>query len=343
MRVAHTTHEVAAADVLSGERGFATVATALLDDGRALWVVRGPGDAVRGLSDLAVRDALQSRLAADTTLWQLADAGLVSESVEAAVVALGARGVTARVVERGDGFAIVERITAPARDAVVMAGGFGTRLRPLTDDVPKPLLQVGDRPLLCRILAQLRAVGIERVHLSVHYLAERVRELIGDGSAFGVEVRYLTEELPLGTGAGLSLLDRVDGPFLLMNGDVLTDLDLAAMVRHHASTGALATVATFIHANPLAYGVVHCDGGRIDRIEEKPVYRYPVNAGIYAFAPQVLQRIERGRPLAMVDFLNDLAPEGSVARFPLVEYWNDVGSHADYERAQTEIASLRDW
>lgn len=343
MTVAHTTHEVAAAEVLSGERGFGPVATRLLEDGRALWAVRGPDGAVRALSDLAIRDALQGQLAADTTLWQLADPGLVSESVEGAVVALGERGVAARLVGGEHALAVVERVLAPARDAVVMAGGFGTRLRPLTDDTPKPLLQVGDRPLLCRILAQLGAVGIERIHLSVHYLAERVRELVGDGSAFGVEVHYLTEELPLGTGAGLALMERVDGPFLLMNGDVLTDLDLVAMLRHHGSTGALATVATFIHANPLAYGVVHCDGARIDNIEEKPVYRYPVNAGIYAFAPAVLQRVERGRPLAMVDFLNELAPEGSVARFPLVEYWNDVGSHADYERAQIEIASLRDW
>ena len=214
MSAGYQTVDVAAAEVLPGTRSFGKVAEALLGDGRALWAVQGPDGALGGLSDLAVREAIQRQAAADTTLWQLADPGLVSESVEAAVVALGARGVAARLVERPDGLAVVERVSPAARDAVVMAGGFGTRLRPLTDDTPKPLLEVGERPLLCRILAQLKAVGVQRVHVSVHYLAERVRELVGDGSAFGLEALYLEEELPLGTGAGLSLMQRVDGPFL---------------------------------------------------------------------------------------------------------------------------------
>ena len=135
------------------------------------------------------------------------------------------------------------------------------------------------------------------------------------------------------------------GPFFVVNGDILTDLDLVAFGRHHVAARHFATVATWLHDHPLAYGVVHHDSAcapasEIASIEEKPVYRYPVNAGIYVFSPDALDEVEAGAPLAMVDFLNQHARTRSIGRFPLVEYWNDVGSHADYERAQRDVEEL---
>jgi dTDP-glucose pyrophosphorylase len=323
--------------------------------GEAWAAVRGTGSpivavdlgagAVGAVSALAIRVALQSLVAVSTPAADLVEQRLVVPRFDAAEFRLFAdRTLAAVLIKTGDAAPrVVQRVVPPIRDAIVMAGGFGTRLRPLTDDLPKPLLAIGGEPLLCRLLHQLRAAGVARVAISVHYLADKVRDAVGDGSAFGLEVRYLEEDQPLGTGAGLSLLGEVEGPFFLVNGDILTDLDLVAFGAHHQLHGLAATVATYLYTAPLPYGVVHHDAasGAIDVIEEKPVYRYPINAGIYAFSKDVLELVEPGAPLAMVDFLNAQSGRVPVGRFPLVEYWNDVGSHEDFERAQQDIETLR--
>lgn len=325
------------------DQSLGAVWESVVADGSPLFAVDGPRGELCGLSDLAVRRAIQDRVDADTPVWALVTADCVVADEAAARELLAAEPARAAALYRDGAGAPhrVERQVSPPRSAVVMAGGFGTRLRPLTDDLPKPLLDVGGRPLLCRILDQLHDAGVREVWLSVHHLAEQIEQAVGDGSEFGVEVRYLREDRPLDTGAGLVLMERCAGPFVLINGDVLTNLDLRAMARHHVLSGNLATVATWLHAAPLAYGVVrHDDHDRISHIEEKPVYRYPINAGTYVFDPRVLEFVPAGEPLAMVDFLNQLAQHEPVGRFPLVEYWNDVGSHADYARAQDEVHRL---
>ena len=182
---------------------------------------------------------------------------------------------------------------------------------------------------------------MDRAFLSIHYLGERVRDAVGDGSPWGMTVEYLEEDQPLDTGAGLVLLEDVEEPFVVINGDILTTLNLRAMTQWHQLEGNLATIATYRYAAPLPYGVVHGDDERVLEIEEKPVYRYDINAGIYAFSPEVLDLVEKRKPLAMVDFLNDQARKTERVRsFPVVEYWNDVGTHADFERAQTEALEL---
>jgi dTDP-glucose pyrophosphorylase len=303
------------------------------------------GGSVGAVSALAIRVALQSLRDPQSPVAELVEPRLVVSGFAAAEFRLFADRTLPAVLIQTDGAAprVAARVVAPIRDAVVMAGGFGKRLRPLTDDLPKPLLAIGGEPLLCRLLHQLKDAGVERVAISVHYLADKVRDAVGDGSAFGLEVRYLEEDSPLGTGAGISLLGAVEGPFFLVNGDILTDLDLVAFGAHHQLHGLTATVATYLYTAPLPYGVVHHDAksGAIGVIEEKPVYRYPINAGIYAFSRDVLELVEPGAPLAMVDFLNDQAGRVPVGRFPLVEYWNDVGSHEDFERAQQDIEALR--
>ncbi|MCA8941508.1 MAG: NTP transferase domain-containing protein [Planctomycetes bacterium] len=272
----------------------------------------------------------------------LADDELLHDSIDSATTWLAAApGHTGAIVADGASLTRVERTATPVRTAVVMAGGFGSRLRPLTDDTPKPLLEVGGRVLLYRILDHLQHHGFDRLFLSVHYLADRVRDAVGDGSDWGMTVDYLEEDEPLDTGAGLVLLEDVDEPFLIINGDILTTLNLTAFTRWHQLEQNLATIATYRFAAPLPYGVVHGDDARILEIEEKPVYRYDINAGVYAFSPEVLDLVEPRRPLAMVDFLNAQARVTERVRaFPIVEYWNDVGTHADFERAQTEVLEL---
>lgn len=259
---------------------------------------------------------------------------LRSHPEEAGAVALSGSGA--------DGPVLVERSVRRIDTAIVMAGGRGTRLRPLTDKTPKPLLEVGGRPLIYRILDNMQAHGVRRVLVSVHHLVELVRYALRDGSPWQMTIEFLEEPTPLDTGAGLAMLRTIDRPFFITNGDILTTLDLSALGREHQLSGALATIATYQYPAALPYGVVHRDGARVRRIEEKPVHRYPVNAGIYAFAPQVLDHVEHGRPLAMVDFLNAQAQADpdAIRSFPLIEYWNDIGTHADYERAQADIATL---
>jgi len=315
--------------------------------GCALRIVATQGGP-RVLLESDFRFAWQDRFDPERPVGELVRDGLVFEGEGAAIEHLRAEPqLPAVVLARGghdsfDGLELVERELPRVTTAVVMAGGLGTRLRPLTEETPKPLLDVAGRPLMFRILELLHRHGVRRVFVSVNYLGEMVRAAVGDGGAFGVTAHYLEEREPLGTGAGLAQLHGVDEPFYVINGDILTDADLVAMARQHRLARNLATVATYLFPAPLPYGLVHRDGQRIASIEEKPVFRYPVNAGIYVFSPDVLRHVERGRPLAMVDFLNERAAAGDrIGRFALIEYWNDVGSHADYERAQRELGELR--
>jgi dTDP-glucose pyrophosphorylase len=329
------------AQQVAADATIADAATRLLALRRPLlWVRTAAGPAALSERDLrrAVQDELGARAA--TTL---ARGDLVATDRAAATALLARAPDQPGALVAPDGAPVEQMLRAirPLRVAVVMAGGEGRRLRPLTEDLPKPLVPVGGRPLLARTLEWLRESGVERVFLSIRHLGERIRAAVGDGSALRLAVEYLTEEQPLDTGAGLVRMPRIDEPFLLLNGDVLTNLDLQAFARHHALAGGIATVATYLYAASLPYGVVHRDSGWVLGIEEKPVLRYPINAGIYAFAPAVLARVPPDRPLPMVPFLNDLIARGErVARFPLIEYWNDVGSPKDYERAQQDVHEL---
>ncbi|HEY6396044.1 MAG TPA: nucleotidyltransferase family protein [Solirubrobacteraceae bacterium] len=223
-------------------------------------------------------------------------------------------------------------------DAVVMAGGFGSRLRPLTERLPKPMLQVGDRPLLQHILERLERSGIRRVHVTTHYQADAITEYFGDGSRLGLQIEYVQEKEPLGTLGALGLLPEQDTPLLVVNGDVLTDVDFDAMLSYHEDSGVEMTVGVRQFEMAVPYGVVDIVANRVRALEEKPIYHLFVNAGIYLVEPAILRRIEPGRRLDATELIGQLLTEGRpVASFPIHEYWLDVGRHDDYERAN------RDW
>lgn len=223
--------------------------------------------------------------------------------------------------------------------AVIMAGGFGKRLLPLTEKVPKPMLPVGNRPLLERTIAQLRKAGINRVSLTTHYLTESIVQHFGNGRAFGVELDYITEEHPLGTAGGLKLIKNLRGPLLVINGDILTGLPFQEMLNYHLKLGAVMTLGVRKYEVTVPFGVVECEGSKVRRIREKPSLNWLINAGVYLVEPVVQKYIPSGRRFDMTDLLERLIQDGHyVASFPIIEYWLDVGRHADYQQAQEDVA-----
>lgn len=231
-------------------------------------------------------------------------------------------------------------VDGPPLRAVVMAGGFGTRLGELTRETPKPMLPVGDRPLLERIIEQLRDAGIGHVNLTTHYRAEEIARHFGTGERLGVQIEYVSEEQPLGTAGALGLIES-DAPILVMNGDILTRVDFKAMHRFHDEHSADMTVAVRPYEARVPYGLVDLIGSRIVSIEEKPLARGFVNAGIYLLNPDVCRLVPPGERFDMPELIERLLEEGrSVVGFPLREYWLDIGALADYEQALADAEGL---
>jgi dTDP-glucose pyrophosphorylase len=222
--------------------------------------------------------------------------------------------------------------------AVVMAGGLGTRLRPLTDDLPKPMLRLGGRPLLERTIEKLRNAGIRRVNMTTHYLPEKITDHFGDGRDYGVDIEYVTEDRPLGTAGGLALVRDSSDPLLVINGDILTSVDFRDLARHHRKQGADATVCVRRHQIPIPYGVIECEGMRLVRVREKPSVDILVNAGIYLLEPSVREFIPDGERFDMTDLIDRLLEAGRpVATYPILGYWLDIGRLEDLERAQEDL------
>jgi dTDP-glucose pyrophosphorylase/CBS domain-containing protein len=228
---------------------------------------------------------------------------------------------------------LVKEYQLPLR-AIVMAGGFGTRLKPLTDQIPKSMLPVGDRPLLELIVRQLQQAGIKRVNLATHYKADIIERHFGDGSSFSVDIQYVNEDQPLGTAGAIGSLGASDEPLLVINGDILTQVDFAAMLDFHRAHHADMTVAVRPSELHVPYGVIETDGVDVVRISEKPVMRYFVNAGIYLLNPDVCDSVPNGRRSDMPDLIARLVAERRrVISFPVHEYWRDIGKSEDYRRA----------
>jgi dTDP-glucose pyrophosphorylase len=224
---------------------------------------------------------------------------------------------------------------------VIMAGGLGTRLRPLTESVPKPMLEVGGRPILETTVNLLAHSGFRQLFLSVNYRAEAIERHFGDGAAFGVEIEYLREPKSLGTAGALSMLPSLpQAPILMMNADILTGLDPGAFIDAHVQHGALATVGVREFVTQIPYGVVRIEGANVQSIDEKPELRHSVSAGIYALSPELLVYVSQGEPLDMPTLLTRVIGKGHAVRAHRIEeFWIDVGKLDDLERARLEFQS----
>ena len=223
---------------------------------------------------------------------------------------------------------------------VLMAGGLGVRLRPLTENFPKPLLAVGGKPILESILENFAAQGFKRIFLSVNFKAEMIQNHFGTGERWGVEVDYLQESTRLGTAGALSLLPQVpSAPIIVMNGDLITRTHFDGLLEFHADQDAAATMAVREYDFQVPYGVVSLDGPRIKSIEEKPVQRFFVNAGIYVLSPEVLDYLPAQSFFDMPTLFEKLIADGkTTAAYPLREYWIDIGQQEEFEKAQKEWA-----
>jgi NDP-sugar pyrophosphorylase family protein len=199
------------------------------------------------------------------------------------------------------------------------------------------MLPVGGRPVMEVLLEHLQQAGIRRVNVTTHYLPEKITDHFGDGKAFGVEINYVNEELPLGTGGALGLLPQPTEPFLVINGDVLTRVNFRALLTFHQEHKADLTLAVRQHEVEIPYGVVESDGVLLKGIREKPRMDYFINAGIYLLNPEVYQFIPNGEHFNMTDLIQWLLDAGRrVVCFPISEYWLDIGRHADYLQAQND-------
>jgi dTDP-glucose pyrophosphorylase len=226
--------------------------------------------------------------------------------------------------------------------AVIMAGGFGTRLRPLTDHTPKPMLSVGGKPLMERTIEGLQKAGIHRINVTTHYMPEKIMQHFGGGQKFGVELNYVSEDQPLGTAGALRLLEEVDEPLLVMNGDILTNIDFRALMKFHRDHRAALTVAVRQYEMQVPYGVLDAQDGVISGLREKPRLSFLVNAGIYLLEPSVLKHIPANGRYDMTDLISDLLKAGQpVVGFPVMEYWLDIGKHDDFQKAQEDVNRVR--
>lgn len=226
----------------------------------------------------------------------------------------------------------------------LMAGGFGTRLRPLTDHCPKPMLTIGNKPILETVIRSFIKAGFVNFYISTHYMPELIQSHFGDGSGFDVNITYVHEQSPLGTGGALGLLpkDLPQGlPLIMMNGDVLTKVDFQRLLDFHVSNDADATMCVRQYDYQIPYGVIDGEGNRITSMVEKPIQRFFVNAGIYVVSPRVIQSVPENHRIDMPTLLEQHMKErNNVLMFPIHEYWLDIGRMDDFNRAQTDIHTL---
>ncbi|MGS0696507.1 nucleotidyltransferase family protein [Shewanella sp. 0m-4] len=226
----------------------------------------------------------------------------------------------------------------------IMAGGFGTRLKPLTDNCPKPMLKIGDKPILETLIRSFIKAGFVNFYISTHYMPEQIQQHFGTGLEFGVNISYVHEDSPLGTGGAIGLLpDNLpqDLPLIMINGDVLTKVDFELLLKFHNENKAAATMCVREYDYQIPYGVVNGDGNKIISMVEKPTQRFFVNAGIYVVSPKVVKSVPKNQRIDMPTLLEQHMHEHeNVLMFPIHEYWLDIGRMDDFKRAQVDILTL---
>lgn len=238
-----------------------------------------------------------------------------------------------------------DAIKTPRYDNPVflMAGGFGTRLKPLTDNCPKPMLKIGKKPILEIVIQSFINAGFWNFYISTHYMADQIREYFGNGSQWKININYVHEELPLGTGGALGLLpkDIPDLPVIMMNGDVLTNVDLQQLLIFHTESCADVTMCVRKYEYQVPYGVIEGKGNRVINMTEKPIQCYFVNAGIYVVDSDVVKSVPVNFKIDMPKLLERKMELGrNILMFPIHEYWMDIGRMDDFKQAQYDISSL---
>jgi NDP-sugar pyrophosphorylase family protein len=234
------------------------------------------------------------------------------------------------------------KVNAKYNRVFLMAGGLGTRLRPLTQDTPKPLLKVGNKPILETIIENFAKYGFVNITISVNYKADMIKKYFGDGSNLGVNIDYIEETKRLGTAGALSLIkDRPQEPFFVMNADLLTNVNFEHLLDFHLVEHSVATMCVREYDYQVPYGVIQTQGSKILSIKEKPIHKFFVNAGIYVLSPQVFEYIPKNEFYDMPTLFEDIIQdELKSISFPIHEYWLDIGRMSDFEQAQHEYGDV---
>jgi NDP-mannose synthase len=228
-------------------------------------------------------------------------------------------------------------------EAVILAGGKGTRLRPYTTVLPKPLMPVGGRPILGIMIEQLKQAGVEKITIAVNHMAEIIIAVLGSGERYGLQIAYSIESIPLGTIGPLKLIKDLPQDFLLMNGDLLTNLDYAAIYRAHIESGCRLTTSAYCREVKIDFGVLQTDldKHRVLGFQEKPLYRFDVSMGIHVMNRELLDQVPAGVPYGMDNLTLDmLSRKDAINLYPFSGYWLDIGRPEDFDRANLECDSL---
>jgi len=229
--------------------------------------------------------------------------------------------------------------------AVILAGGKGTRLRPFTTNIPKPLVPIGDMAIMEIVVRQLARCGCDHITVAVSHLLQLIMAYFGDGRKWGLKIDYSVEDQPLSTIGPVKLIRDLPDHFFVMNGDILTDLDFGDLHRTHLSSGAIGTVATYERDVRIDFGVLRYQGPehRIAGFVEKPVEHFSVSMGVYVFSRRILDLVPDGRAFGFDDLMLSLIDKGADVRaYPFRGYWLDIGRPDDYDRANSEFERLRD-
>ncbi len=228
--------------------------------------------------------------------------------------------------------------------AIILAGGEGARLAPYTKILPKPLMPLGETPILEIILLQIKRAGIKDIVLTVGYLSKLISSYFGNGEQFGIEIVYSQEDIPLGTSGPLSLIDGLDETFLVTNGDVLCDMDLRELIEAHKQSNAIATIAMYKKEVKINLGVIKLNGrNQVVGYSEKPSFTYPVSMGVYVFEPKVLDYVSHNKYLDFPDLVLKLIKNDEIVMaYPYDGYWRDLGNAGDYEEAMHDFQTMRE-
>jgi len=298
------------------------------------------GDIRRGLlKGLTLDDAIES------IVFNYPTVGMVNESNQEIIEkALRKKLHQIPIVDESNrvvGLKEIDELLKPAiksNNVILMVGGLGTRLYPLTQDIPKPMLKVGDKPILQAIVESFADYGFVNIIMCVNYKAEVIQNYFGDGKAFGINIEYVFEKDRKGTAGALSLLTSSPSePFFVMNGDLLTDVNFESLLDYHLSHNACATMCVREYDFQVPYGVVNIDGNQVKSIVEKPVHKFFVSAGIYMLNPECLSYIPDGQYYDMPSLFEKLIEDNqSTVSFPIHEYWLDIGRMCDFEQANNE-------
>lgn len=327
----------------------------IIDEGaiRIAIVLDGDERVIGTLTDGDIRRGLLGGLSLDSTIENLyfkepVLANINDSKEEIIQKALRKQIYQIPIVDNDGKFVKIEelsnllKVNTKHNRVILMAGGLGTRLRPLTQDTPKPLLKVGNKPILETIIENFAKYGFVNITISVNYKADMIREYFGDGSEFGVNIDYIQESKRMGTAGALSLIkDRPQEPFFVMNADLLTNVNFEHLLDFHLIEHSVATMCVREYDYQVPYGVIEIEGSNIVSIEEKPIHKFFVNAGIYVLSPQIFEYIPKDQFYDMPTLFDDIIKdELKSISFPVHEYWLDIGRMSDFEQAQHEYGEI---